>query len=179
MKLNFGCGYNIREGYINIDKYNPNAVNLDLNNSLPYKDNSVSEILMFDILEHLNNPIEVLKECHRVIKPKGIIKIKIPHFSSYRAFDIFHKTQGCSSTFDRFTRIIEKGTYEDKDWFNINKVKIHFFKGLMFYNYLIEFLVNLNNKTREIYESQFAWMFPAKYIEVELEVNKNGKNIKN
>ncbi len=169
MKLNLGCGYDIRKGYDNIDKHNPQAIKHDLNKLLPYKDNSVSEILLYDILEHIDKPIKLLKECHRMITAKGIIKIRLPHFSCSNAYDPLHKTYWGTSYFKRFTEISGKGSYEQYNWFKIKKYKIHFFKGKMFWNNLIERLVNLNDSTMRIWEENLCWLYPANYIEVELE----------
>ena len=56
MKLNLGCGSKILEGYTNVDKfdyYKPDIVH-DLEvTPYPFKENSVDEILMSHVLEHI------------------------------------------------------------------------------------------------------------------------------
>lgn len=81
MKINIGCGSDIRKGYINIDR-NP-AFGPDLlcdAVSLPFADNSASEILASDILEHFpwRNVEDVLREWRRVLSPTGVIEIRTP-----------------------------------------------------------------------------------------------------
>tara|TARA_Y100001936_G_scaffold7321_1_gene6427 strand:- start:372 stop:1310 length:939 start_codon:yes stop_codon:yes gene_type:complete len=39
----------------------------------------VNAINLFDVLEHVNNPIELLKNCRKLLKSKGIIVIEIPN----------------------------------------------------------------------------------------------------
>ena len=46
------------------------------------KDNSFSAITLYCYLEHELKPLEVLKECYRILEPSGIIIIKVPNFNS-------------------------------------------------------------------------------------------------
>ncbi len=83
-KLNLGCGEDKKEGYVNVDFHDhvqPDVVhNL---NQLPYPfpDNSFELVEAFHILEHLDRPFEIMKELHRIMKPGGLLHIKVPHFS--------------------------------------------------------------------------------------------------
>lgn len=98
-KLNLGCGYDVKEGYINIDAKDGRGVDLvlDLNDcKLPFDDNSVDEIYMAHILEHIIDRYKFIMECYRVLKPKGIILIKLPvgsislaHQSYFHRYDFF------------------------------------------------------------------------------------------
>jgi len=84
-KLNLGCGKDIRRGYLNVDYFSAKGVDmvLDLNNMpYPFKNNQFDEIVLQDIFEHLENPINVLEEIYRISKNKARIKIRVPHFSS-------------------------------------------------------------------------------------------------
>jgi len=83
IKLNLGCGKDKRNGYIDIDadpKTKPDFV-LNLTQKLPYSDNSVSEIIMQDVLEHLTKEegARLLKECGRVLISSGKITIRVPN----------------------------------------------------------------------------------------------------
>lgn len=83
--LNLGCGSEILSGYTNIDareECNPDLV-CDIR-KLPYDDSSVDKILASDILEHTGRleTIDVLKEWARVLKPGGILIIKIPNIDT-------------------------------------------------------------------------------------------------
>lgn len=81
VKLNIGSGTDIKQGWINIDRVKSIGVDiiLDLNKKcLPFKDSSVDEIFCSHVLEHLINPHEVVMEFWRVLKPDGILTIKLP-----------------------------------------------------------------------------------------------------
>ncbi len=86
MKLNLGCGSKILEGYTNVDKfdyYKPDIVH-DLEvTPYPFKENSVDEILMSHVLEHIGQDPNIfnniIKELYRICKNKSVINIRVPH----------------------------------------------------------------------------------------------------
>lgn len=81
-KLNLGSGIDIREGYINIDMFDFNGIDIicDLNkDTLPFESNSIDEIIAYHIFEHLTNWEKVLINCFNVLKDGGRIKIKTPY----------------------------------------------------------------------------------------------------
>jgi ubiquinone/menaquinone biosynthesis C-methylase UbiE len=84
VKLNLGCGLDVRDGYINIDvrKVHPKILVLDLEKELlkPFPDNSVEEIIAKDFIEHLSWRVveDFLKDCYRVLKPGGRMYIQVP-----------------------------------------------------------------------------------------------------
>ena len=84
MKLNLGCGNDIRSDYINVDKYmqDKNILNISLETMpLPFDSGSVTEILLYDVLEHLwVNPYDFMVEMYRILEKGGIIKITLPFF---------------------------------------------------------------------------------------------------
>ena len=63
------------------------TLNYDLLNGIPLADNSVEGINMSHFLEHFsrNDGFEILKECLRVLQPKGILRISCPDLSKYAA----------------------------------------------------------------------------------------------
>jgi len=42
-------------------------------------------ISLWDTVEHIHNPTEVLRECHRILKIKGILAVGVPNFGSIYA----------------------------------------------------------------------------------------------
>ena len=86
MKLNLGSGSKILEGYTNVDKYDyykPDVVH-DLEIfPYPFKDNSVDEILLSHVLEHIGQSpdifLGIVKEFYRICRNNSIIKIIVPH----------------------------------------------------------------------------------------------------
>lgn len=85
-KLNLGCGYDHRAGYINLDvdpTTDPDVVH-DLTEPLPYPDNSFSEILLQDVLEHFTaqDGYQLLLECQRVLQPNGTLQVRVPNLKA-------------------------------------------------------------------------------------------------
>lgn len=84
IKLNLGCGSKNLEGYINVDKFgNPDKkVDLELF-PWPWKDNSVNEIVLSHVLEHLGKDsdtfLNIMKELYRISSKNTIIHINVPH----------------------------------------------------------------------------------------------------
>ena len=83
IKLNLGCGNDIRAGYINADRYN-NTGNVDLScdlNSIPFKDGYLDEIYTSHVFEHIpiNEMYSTVDEWKRVLKPDGELIIRCPN----------------------------------------------------------------------------------------------------
>ena len=86
MRLNLGCGDKILDGWVNVDKYNTFKVDIvhDLESiPYPFEDDSVDEILLSHVLEHLGqNPNtfnDIIKELYRICKNNCVINISVPH----------------------------------------------------------------------------------------------------
>ncbi len=56
---------------------------------LPFKNNSFDSVISLWVLEHLENPSEVFKEIHRVLKPHGLFFFATPN-SNYLPLKIMH-----------------------------------------------------------------------------------------
>lgn len=84
MKLNLGCGDDIREGYINIDG-DPNNKNADLildcKDLSNFKKNSVTVIEADHFFEHIYFPEaeKFIAECYRVLKKDGYVELEMPN----------------------------------------------------------------------------------------------------
>jgi SAM-dependent methyltransferase len=84
MKLNLGCGENAKQGYINVDKFGNPDIRHDLEQfPWPWADNSIDEILLNHVLEHLGESsvvfLRIIQEMYRVCKSGARIEIKCPH----------------------------------------------------------------------------------------------------
>jgi len=70
-----GLSANISEiGVRNIHKKGIESIQCDAEN-LPFKDESIDNVLFFEIFEHLQNPISGLKELNRIAKKSVILSI--------------------------------------------------------------------------------------------------------
>jgi predicted SAM-dependent methyltransferase len=83
MKINIGSGTSKLSGYITID-YDSNTnpdyiINLE-KDILPFKNNTVDNVVAHHILEHLGEGyFHCLQELYRVCKHGAIIDIRVPH----------------------------------------------------------------------------------------------------
>ena len=82
VKINLGCGGDVRSGYANLDiRSIPGAVQADLRDGIPLADGSAEEVLALDILEHFPRDVlqdRVLPEIHRVLEPGGVLRARLP-----------------------------------------------------------------------------------------------------
>jgi SAM-dependent methyltransferase len=106
-KLNLGGGKKLVKNTINVDIYDGEHCDIkhDLNTfPYPFRDNSVSYCVLDNVLEHLDNPILVLKELHRILAPNGTAEIFVPYFRHGGAFqDPTHKHFFHENYFDYFS----------------------------------------------------------------------------
>ncbi len=129
--LNLGCGATKIPNSIGVDSVALDGfVDLvhDLNvEPYPFEDNYADEIHFYHVLEHLQQPLKKLEEIHRILKPGGILYMRIPHFSSMGAFsDLTHIKPFGYTSFDCF----EKDKYHHfytKAIFEIKKKRIKYF----------------------------------------------------
>ena len=167
MKLNLGCGDDIRKGFINIDINKKKGVDLvlDLNNPLPFKENSIDYALCNHIIEHLENPINFILDLYWVCENGAIIEIVSPHFSSFTTHaDLTHK-RGLSY-FSFGEKQINKEIYQK---FDVNK-KFNFLNlKYKWLNFLFNPIINLSPT---LYERLFCYILPCSEIHFQLKVKK-------
>lgn len=88
MKLHLGCGRDLWDGFINVDIMPGSLVGHDLNTfPYPFPAQSVDSIAMLHVLEHLQNPLLVAQELHRIAKPDAKWTIAVPYGSSDDAWE--------------------------------------------------------------------------------------------
>ncbi len=79
-KVHIGCGANLIPGWQNLDTDAPGAIKWSCPDRLPYADNAVDAIYSEHFWEHV--PLDqgefLLRECARVLKPGGVIRISTP-----------------------------------------------------------------------------------------------------
>ena len=81
-RLNLGCGYDIRAGYLNVDVndfHSPDLV-ADVTNLHMLPAGRYREILAQDVLEHLPRTatVDVLREWNRLLTVGGTVHLRVP-----------------------------------------------------------------------------------------------------
>lgn len=117
MILNLGCGRYPKENAINHDlqKY---FDHVDITHDLdeypwPWEDESAEEIYAIGVLEHLENFVWALEECHRILVPKGKIYIQVPYGGNPNChLDPTHRWFLLPESIDFFVR----GTHWEKEF---------------------------------------------------------------
>lgn len=168
--LNLGSGNKKRPDAINLDiseRTAPDVVH-DLNvRPWPFEDSRFGEVLAFDVLEHLADVTATLEEIHRISRSGALVKLTVPHFSSANAFtDPTHRHFFGAGSFQYFTGEHELSFY----------TAVRFRQracNLVFEPTLLNKAVwRLANRYPNAYEKRWAWIFPAWFLYVELEVVK-------
>ena len=86
LRLHLGSGARAKVGWVNIDLLGlPVDLAWNLTRPLPFPDNSVDAIFHEHVLEHLSlrQGLALTKECYRVLKPRGILRIGVPDAGAY------------------------------------------------------------------------------------------------
>ena len=169
MKLNLGCGNKKEVGYVNVDSAlnNPDKI-WDLNVfPYPWAKNSIDEIRMRHVLEHLDDLIAVMNEVWTVLKPKGRVDIEVPYVNHFQAIGhpqhkhFFHwGTFGWLDIIGKDRQGIER--YTDK-YFRV----VH--NKLVFDSDLKQFEAMFNAYPTVYNGSALAKLFPAATLNVLLE----------
>ncbi len=84
------CGIDFKAPYIN--KNNFTTISARIDKKLPFQDKKFDIVTLLAVLEHMDHPLEIVKEIHRILKPGGILLGTVPskaakpvlEFLSYR-----------------------------------------------------------------------------------------------
>lgn len=102
-KLNLGAGKDIRRDYVNHDIADIDGIDVvhNLNDfPWPWGEDRFDEIIALDVLEHLDEFFPVMEEMYKILKPSGIVKIKVPYWNSaFCHMDPTHKQSIHEMTF--------------------------------------------------------------------------------
>jgi len=99
-KLNLGCGDFPKPGFINVDRRAGKGVDVVHDLSIlpyPFEDAQFERIEADHVIEHLPQVFAVMAEFHRLLRPHGILVLRVPHFS--RGFSHPEHRRGFDATF--------------------------------------------------------------------------------
>lgn len=160
-KLNLGCGVFKKKGFINVDFIEDVKPDIlwDLNKyPYPIREDRINFITSNHLLEHLENPFKFMEEMHRILKVRGRIKIKVPHFS--RGFTHPEHKRGFDVSFPMYFNKKYKAFYRGQSfkliemkmvWFaqpymkKITLSKFQYYSGFVIGKF-IDFFANLSPK---------------------------------
>ena len=90
VKLNIGCGFEYKKGYVNVDAYNNTVADHVMSAThLEFDNQSFSHVECIQVMEHLGaaKSIYALSEIYRVLQPGGSFLLETPNLvSSFKSF---------------------------------------------------------------------------------------------
>jgi len=167
--LDVGCGSAKWSGAVGLDvspETEADVVhNLD-KRPYPFEDDTFDHVLMQDVIEHVEAPIAVMEELHRICRPGARIQLRTPHFSSVLAYgDPTHRHY--------FSRMAIESLAEPRfAHYTAARFRVVHITLDLWFPFRALGIGWLANRWPGPYESYFAFRFPAMNIRAEFEVLK-------
>ena len=80
LKVNLGCGHDVRPGWINIDRFpQAGALRANIDEGIPIDDGVADYVLASHVLEHVQDFAMVWREIHRILRVGGILEVHVPY----------------------------------------------------------------------------------------------------
>ena len=162
-KLDLGCGPRGKlAGSVGLD-LRP-APHVDVIHDLdrypyPFPDDEFDHVEMSHIIEHVQRPLSLMAEVHRIARNGASVRVITPHYSSQLSYgDLEHFHHLGYITFL---------TLQNTGLFRIRRHKLWFTDLFRFCG-----LAWLANRMPRRWEKYHCWLVPAMYVEVQLEVVK-------
>lgn len=115
--LHLGSGVNVVEGWLNADKFKPQAdIFLNAYKKFPFKDNSFDTIYSEHMFEHIHilKVPYFLKETLRILKPGGIFRMSVPDLELFAKKYVERDESFFKPYFEDATERLKKG--QKKYW---------------------------------------------------------------
>lgn len=179
-KLNLGCGYDIKEDFVNADisPVNKKVHKVDLEKRLNFKNNEFDYVHISYVLMYVINLHQLIGEIHRICKPNAIINVIEHHFTSAigNREDCLRRFNSMSFNEYNFERAQNPAKGHQcpvsKVRFKIIKRDIEWNNGINPLNYIAR-LFNISDYSKRIYEDTFLRsFFPAARMNIKLQVVK-------
>lgn len=173
IKLDIGCGEHKKEGYIGVDKIPFPGVDVvhNIEDGLPFGNNSVDIIYAKHALEHLYKFDFVMDEIWRVLKPDGILEVIVPHWASCTAHSEFHTRFFIFNSFNSYDdNYNESFKQAGRTKFKILERKFMYTHRIITpYNALMNFISNIHPS---YFDNFLAKFFPPSEIYFKLKAVK-------
>ena len=162
--LDVGCGSAKWPGAVGIDI--SDATDADIVHDLdtfpyPLPDAAFDYVRMQDVIEHVREPLRVMEELHRVLRPRGRLQLRTPHFSSALAYGDPTHRHYFSALAIRSLATPRFAHYTDIR-FDIVHVTLD-----LWLPFRLTGIAALANRRQEAYEKYLAFRFPAMNIRAE------------
>jgi len=180
--LDIGCGANKVAGAIGMDVNPRTAADVihDLDElPYPFADDSFDEVIGRHVIEHVQNPMAVMSELHRITRAGGTVKLLAPHWTNPDfATDLTHRNHLNSYSFRNLTD--ERAVF---DFYTDARFKQKVCRVTLLNLWKLtglEYLINLDNRhprwrfVRKFWEQYLNAVMRGKEIYFELEVVKAG-----
>jgi len=106
--LDIGCGPNKAPGAIGLDHHPDSAADVlaDFEHGhFPFAEESFDRIICSHVIEHVRNPVRLMEECWRVLKPGGTLQVRTPHYTHWTSWgDPTHFHHFASQALHHFTQ---------------------------------------------------------------------------
>ena len=162
MRLNIGCGEKLLEGFTNIDKFPTSDACMlgDLEQGIDLEDACADEIVLDNVIEHVDSVVNAMREIRRLLKEGGIVHIYTPHYTSHSSWrDPTHKWHLSYFSFDMFCKT-RNAHYLGGKMFETYKKKLSFGGGISLIGRLVFSI------SPEFYEKKLCFWFPASTLYV-------------
>lgn len=82
MKVNLGCGKDIRPGWVNLDCRAAAGVDVvcRVKRWLPFRAEVFEHVVACHFFEHFADKVGIVEEVYRVLKPGGLLEVRVPKF---------------------------------------------------------------------------------------------------
>ena len=168
--LDVGCGRKKYPGALGVDVSADTDADIVLDlDEVPYEQlesDAFDQILCQDVIEHVESPLRVMEELHRVARPGARIHLRTPHFSSVLAYgDPTHRHY--FSTLAIRALAEPRFAHYTPVRMRVVDVSLDFWAP-----FRVLGIAALANRFQTTYEKYFAFRFPAMNIRAEFEVLK-------
>ena len=163
--LNLGCGGRKAPGQLGVDRYPGSRADIraDLDRPLPFAESCADRVVLEHVLEHVAEPVRLIEEIYRILKPGGVLQVEVPYFAHPDAFrDPTHRRFFTWGSFDYFVEGVKPAEYTKVNFRYIGR-KLEFSEGLRGALGLLWFGLSPRR-----YEKYHARSFPARVLRVEL-----------
>lgn len=126
LRLDVGCGSQVRPGFTGIDARRTVATAIVADaRAIAVRNHVADQVYASCLLEHFDDPHQVLREVHRVLRPDGIAVLRLPNLGTYSShLDTTHRFLADLALWRRIlggyfenVRVVPVGTkYRDSLW---------------------------------------------------------------